>query len=343
MQIVRLLVNLGLAIRIVLLRESPILRAELPGVPIDCVHLYRIRNPFGWRRILSVAVDARQAGCCRAWTFLNDSSLLAPLLLPSLGYRVYVSRRDIGYWMTGARKIAARILRRRISRWVVNSRSVAEATIRLEYADPASICIIPNILANQVWLDGIVAHDFSALPVRAAVIANVSTHKRLDVVVAAVQLLKKRGIHIEVDIAGGLDKEPATFEALLSQIDRSGLNGLVRFLGPQWDIRSFLADKCMVISASISEGLSNAVIETMCHGRLAICSRVPGNTDLVVDEKTGFLFECGNPSDLADVIEASISNSRRSVEVAKYAKAVAMERFSVDRVREAMLEALELA
>lgn len=341
-RVIRMLVEHGIAVRVVVLRKSPALSLALPDVSISCVDFERVRNPFAWHRLIQVASDAKGAGCRRVWTFLNDSSLVAPMLLSWLGFRVYVSRRDVGYWMTGFRRMAAIVLRSRVSRWIVNSGSVARATVSLELARPDRIRVVPNLMPRQEWLEVVQCSDFCERPLRVAVIANIAKHKRLDVVLEAIRILRQRGIPIELEVAGAVDKEPLTFVDLLSQMNRSGLDGAVRFVGSRNDISAFLSDKCMVISASMSEGLSNAVIEAMCHGRLVVCSRVPGNVDAVLEGETGLLFTAGSASELATLIESSIRNPAKAVEIASRAKAVALDGFSSERVRQALFEALEL-
>ncbi len=50
---------------------------------------------------------------------------------------------------------------------------------------------------------------------------------------------------------------------------------------------------------SLSEALSNSLLEAMASGRTVIASRVGGNPELVQDGKTGLLFTPGDAGDLA--------------------------------------------
>lgn len=51
---------------------------------------------------------------------------------------------------------------------------------------------------------------------------------------------------------------------------------------------------------SLSEALSNSLMEAMACGCCAVASRVGGNPELIQDGETGLLFEKGNACDLAD-------------------------------------------
>jgi len=50
---------------------------------------------------------------------------------------------------------------------------------------------------------------------------------------------------------------------------------------------------------SLSEAFSNSLIEAMACGCTVVASRVGGNPELVISEKTGLLFEAGRSEDLA--------------------------------------------
>ena len=54
---------------------------------------------------------------------------------------------------------------------------------------------------------------------------------------------------------------------------------------------------------SLSEALSNSLMEAMGCGCCAIASKVGGNPELVHHNETGLLFESGNAADLARQIQ----------------------------------------
>ena len=77
-----------------------------------------------------------------------------------------------------------------------------------------------------------------------------------------------------------------------------------------------MADRCLLLPAllnveawlhtfdifvlpSLSEALSNSIMEAMASGCAVIASRVGGNPELVIDQKTGLLFKAGNVDELA--------------------------------------------
>ena len=70
-----------------------------------------------------------------------------------------------------------------------------------------------------------------------------------------------------------------------------------KLLGFRNDISRFYQAADVFIFPSMREGLSVALMEAMASGKMVVCSRIRGNTDLV-DEHGGILFTAGNVSEI---------------------------------------------
>lgn len=68
-----------------------------------------------------------------------------------------------------------------------------------------------------------------------------------------------------------------------------GLDDGVRFHGRVNDVPRHLAEADVFVLPSRSEGISNALLEAMAHGVPSIATDIPGNRDLIEDERTGLL------------------------------------------------------
>ena len=79
----------------------------------------------------------------------------------------------------------------------------------------------------------------------------------------------------------------------------------IRRLGPlpNRDVRALypLAD-VVVVPSVIPDALSRVILEAMSAGRPVVATRVGGTPELVLDGKTGFLVERGDPRGLADAL-----------------------------------------
>jgi glycosyltransferase involved in cell wall biosynthesis len=86
-------------------------------------------------------------------------------------------------------------------------------------------------------------------------------------------------------------------------------------LGPQCafqpgvaDVRQWLREIGIFVLPSLSEALSNSLLEAMASGCTVVASRVGGNTELVQDGKTGLLFASGDAQDLARQLRSLIAS-----------------------------------
>jgi len=72
------------------------------------------------------------------------------------------------------------------------------------------------------------------------------------------------------------------------------------------DVTEWLRAIDIFVLPSLSEALSNSLMEAMACGCAVVASAVGGNPELVSDGNTGLLFQAGNAADLADRLERLI-------------------------------------
>jgi glycosyltransferase involved in cell wall biosynthesis len=75
------------------------------------------------------------------------------------------------------------------------------------------------------------------------------------------------------------------------------------------DVPAWLRHIDIFVLPSLSEALSNSLMEAMACGCCAVASQVGGNPELVQDGLTGLLFERGNIADLARALREAILNA----------------------------------
>jgi len=85
---------------------------------------------------------------------------------------------------------------------------------------------------------------------------------------------------------------------------------------------------------SIWEGLGVVVMEAMASGRLVLVSNVDGLTEIVQDQKTGYLAQPGNISDWQEKIKYIFENKKESLALAKKATVFAKKNFSIEETVE---------
>lgn len=119
--------------------------------------------------------------------------------------------------------------------------------------------------------------------------------------VRACAQLRDRNVHFECSIAG---EGP----------ERSNLESLIRKCGPEKhvsllghvarDDMNALYDRAdVVVLTSRSEGIPLVLMEAMARGKIVLAPAITGIPELVIDDKTGFLYEPGSLSEFVERLE----------------------------------------
>jgi len=264
--------------------------------------------------------------------FFNDASLIAPLILKAAGIKVIISRRDMGFWYTPANLAILRFNRFFIDSVVVNSNAVKQITRDKEWILADRIQIIYNGYAADATKSFKMAEQ-SKLPFRNAqtriigIVANIRPVKRIDDLVHAFRLLRKKRQDIELVIVGSGDHRP--LEKLAQEFN---LADHVHFLGARTDVMSLLKQFDVAVLCSDSEGLSNAIIEYIQAGVPVVCTDTGGNNELVINGETGYLVPVGDIGLLAEKLNRILDDPGRAAAMAQLASARVGELCNLDKM-----------
>jgi glycosyltransferase involved in cell wall biosynthesis len=91
-------------------------------------------------------------------------------------------------------------------------------------------------------------------------------------------------------------------EELLNVIEESGFSGAIHLLGWRDDIPTLLNLFDVFVLPSRWEGLPLSIIEAMFAEVPVIASNIPGNNDLITNNKNGLLFESDDHNELCEKI-----------------------------------------
>lgn len=120
--------------------------------------------------------------------------------------------------------------------------------------------------------------------------------------------------------------------ALEAQAGALGLGDRVRFLGARAEPEALLRASRIFLLPSRSEGMSNALLEAMATGLACVASRIGGNSDLLEHGATGLLVPQGDAAALTDGLTALLEDAGLRDRLGRAARAVAVERYAMDRV-----------
>ncbi len=130
-------------------------------------------------------------------------------------------------------------------------------------------------------------------------VGNFRKVKNQGLAIRAMNLLISRGLRAYLVFVGE-GEEIVKIKRLAEEFK---LNAYVRFLGKRKDVLSILAESDIMINTSISEACSVAILEAMLAGLPVVATDVGGNSELVVENETGFLADVNNADDFANKIE----------------------------------------
>jgi glycosyltransferase involved in cell wall biosynthesis len=116
---------------------------------------------------------------------------------------------------------------------------------------------------------------------------------------------------------------------------RLGQDRRISFPGAVADVTPYLKEADVYLSSSVSEGMSNALLEAMSRGVMPVVSRVSGADDLIEEGVSGFLVSPGDETTLARRLSEALSmTSDRRHATGEAARAAIRARFSLEKVVE---------
>jgi glycosyltransferase involved in cell wall biosynthesis len=111
--------------------------------------------------------------------------------------------------------------------------------------------------------------------------------------------------------------------------------------GMQENVSDWLSISDIAVSASLSEGLSNALIEACASSLPIIATNVGGNPEIVEDGVNGLLVDSGSSEGLSEAIGSLLQREGELRRMAGESRRIAESKFSIPQMVEA-LEALYL-
>lgn len=126
-------------------------------------------------------------------------------------------------------------------------------------------------------------------------VGELNKNKNHELILRAMAQLGNQDVHYVIAGKGTLD------DYLLQLAKELGISKQLHLLGFRSDVRELFKMADFFAHPSYREGLSVAVMEAMANGLPVICSEIRGNTDLIENNKGGYLF---NPYDLQTAKDA---------------------------------------
>ena len=131
---------------------------------------------------------------------------------------------------------------------------------------------------------------------------------------------------------GSMKKELKDF------VERGQLKDKVIFLGERKDIPEIISCCDFLVLPSRMEGFGISILEGYVFSKPVVATKVGGIPEIVVDERTGLLFEVENFYELSQKICYLLDNPEKIIEMGKNGRRYLEENFSFDKMKETLLK-----
>ena len=121
--------------------------------------------------------------------------------------------------------------------------------------------------------------------------------------------------------------ERQSLEALVARLR---IGHQVRFVGHRDDVAGLLAAMDIFVLPSVSEGLSNTLLEAMASGVACVASDVGGNAEIVAHEQSGYLFASDDVMALTGYLDQLCSDAKLRDSIGAAGRRRVEKEFSID-------------
>jgi glycosyltransferase involved in cell wall biosynthesis len=329
-------------------RQGPLLEKLDPALP---VHTYPVNGSFcSYRSIVSqirLLNDVRRQRFDIVHTYGWYPNVFAvPPSRAAFHPAVIASIRDAGAYMTPAKVHALKIACRLADCVLANSRAGRDWLMRQGVRE-RKIAVIPNGIAvppqtprNET---GRIRAELRVPAERplCACIGRVVSGKGIGFYVQAARILADRGRDVYFLMIGAHSVEQNRQSELQSLAKELRIQDRMIFTGQRSDVPEILSEVDVVVHPSLTEGLSNVILEAMAAGIPVVATRVGGNPELVEDGRTGFLVSAGSAVEIADAICRLLDAPQMARAFGDRARKRVLAEFAIDRML-AQTEALYL-
>jgi glycosyltransferase involved in cell wall biosynthesis len=131
----------------------------------------------------------------------------------------------------------------------------------------------------------------------------------------------------------GASSVEKSYKAEMERLTRElNLDGRVIFTGQRENVSEILREVDIVVHPSLTEGLSNVILEAMGAGIPVVATRAGGNPELVEDGRTGFLVPVQNAWEIACAVGRLLDQPDMARAFGAAGRQRVLDEFTIDRM-----------
>lgn len=326
----------GIDLRFGCLQRSGRMLAELDGrgVPISEYAMRSFYSARFFRQQIALARDLARDGVevVHAYNLYGNVFAVPAAKLAGVP-AVIASVRDTGLYMDPVKRAVQRYACRFADLIIVNAEAVKTWLVGDGY--PAEKIVVVRNGVDFSHIDAVptappVRREYG-IPADApvlAVIARMCPSKGFDDAIAAMPTILARHpdawllvVGEELKATDGVLRPVTTYrDALAVKARALGVADRVIFTGYRADAPAIRREVTLVVQPSLTEGLSNSVLEAMAGGHAVLATPVGGTPEVLTHDQTGWLTPAGDPRLLADAASTLLSDPARRARLGAAAK-----------------------
>jgi glycosyltransferase involved in cell wall biosynthesis len=306
---------------------------ESRGIPLSVFSIRRLYSPLTWLRLLQFAHYLRwnRFQVVHAYGFYPNTFAVPAARLAGVPV-VIASIRDTGEVLAPEKRLVQKAACKLATCVLANADAVRTQLIRDGY-DARKLAVIRNGVdlprLNRAQQAGPIRREFG-IPDDAPIItvlARLNEMKGieyfLDAAPAVLSLFPKTRFLIVGDGPARAD--------LQAYAEGKGIGNATTFTGFRMDVPDFLKETSISVLPSLSEGLSNVLIESMAAGVAVVATNVGGNPEIVDDGITGILVPPRDAGAIGHAITELLANPDALARMGYAGRDRIERRFSMER------------
>lgn len=169
---------------------------------------------------------------------------------------------------------------------------------------------------------------------RIVCVGRLISGKGVDILIDAFVRLQREGICRQLDVVGSGPE----YDTLSEKAAKLGCAGEVVFHGEVADVERFFDTPCVFVQPSLSEGMSNVILEAMSCGLPVIATRTGAATDIIQDSVNGLLVDTGSAEQICDAVRKIVSDETFARLLGSNARKTIEDTCSIDSVARKYME-----
>jgi len=267
-------------------------------------------------------------------TFFETSDIWGGLIAKLSGVpKLISSRRDMGILRQPKHTLLYKWMAPLYDQVHTVSDEVRNFMIKTDGLDPEKVKTVYN---------GIDLERIDAAPVPPDIWASLGAGHAKQLIVTVCNVRRVKGLEMLLRCAARVAKEvPGAVFAVIGNInepeylkeieqlrDSLGIHDNLVFPGRRFDVFSILKSANVFCLPSLSEGLSNALLEATAAGLPAVATRVGGNPEVIIEGKTGYVVESGDDAAMADRVLSLLRNPAGASQMGEIGRSVIRNKFT---------------